>query len=199
MPNKILSMLNLLKDIIVAPKRVFQKINENQLSFEVYIVFSIGAFVTFLKTLRLESQRIHVFETEKINEALSLLSVPQIKWVFTYIGFFLFIFMLFIFSRILFKRASIKSLFLCIMSISGIGLLLQAVFFLFHYVLPSNINFFLTHIAFAWVVLISLLAIKYSQDISIAKSLVLFVIAGLPTIFFAGLPGISPYLSWLNL
>jgi len=197
--KKILSVVNLLRDIIVSPIKVFERINKDQLSFEVYIIFLLGALVTFLRTLRLEGQSIHFFETERINKVLSFLAVPQIKWGFTYITFFLFILILYLFSKIFLKRIRPKPLFLCLMSISGVGLIMQALFFVFHYIFSQNVNFFLTYIAFAWVVILSLLAIKCSQEISIGKSLFLFVIAGLPTIFIAGLTGISPYLAWMAL
>ena len=193
-----LNVAKFLKNIVFDPTGVFNKLKKGQLVFETYVVFLIGASITFFKTIRLRGRSIHFFEDRSVSQILSFFAIPQVKWVFVYIIYFLFVLILSISGRIFFKRIEFRPLFLCLMSISGIGIILQAVFFVLHYIIPQNINFYLTYVAFVWVVVLSLLAIKYSQEISISKSLLLLIIAGLPIIFIAGLTGISPYLAWLN-
>jgi hypothetical protein len=197
--NRIGNLFNLFKNIIISPQEVFENIKEEQIQFEVYLIFFLSAIVTFLKTFKLEGQRINFFETKDTNEILAFLSIPIIKWVSVYIIFFFFILLIYWLSNFFLGKVKFKHLMLCLMSVSGLGLILQAVFFVFHYILTTKTEFILSYIAFSWVAAVSFFATRYIIAASFFKSILIFIISALPILFMTGLAGISPYLAWLTL
>lgn len=191
-------IIQLLKDIVIRPISVFEKISNGSLSREVYITFGLGAFITFSKTFALKQLEINFFTNYHLNQILSFLSNPQIRWGLVYIFYFLFLFLIFSLCKYFFKQAKWKTLLLSLMSISGIGVISQILFFLFSFIFPNNLSTILSYLIFLWVAFLSVLAIKYSQNIPLTKSIILFIISALPIIFIIRLVGISPYLAWIN-
>jgi len=192
-------VIQLLKDIVIRPRRLFEQISNGKLSREVYITFGLGAFITFSKTFALKQHEINFFNNYHLNQILSLLSNPQIKWVLLYIFYFLFLFLIFSLCKFFFKQAKWKPLLLSLMSISGIGVISQILFFLFNFIFPKNLSAILSYLIFLWVAFLSVWAIKYSQNLPVTKSIILFLISALPIIFIIRLVGISPYLAWINI
>lgn len=191
-------VIQLLKDIVIRPRSLFEQISNGKLSREVYITFSLGAFITFSKTFALKQHEINFYDNYHLNQIFSLLSIPQIKWALLYIIYCLFLFLIFSLCKFFFKCTRWKTLILSLMSISGIGVISQIVFFLFSFIFPKNLNAILSYLIFLWVAFLSVWAIKYSQDLPLTKSIILFFISALPIIFIIRLVGISPYLAWIN-
>jgi len=191
-------VINLLKDIVIRPRSLFEQISNGTISKEVYFIFGLGAIITFSKTFALKQHEINIFNNYQINQLLSFLSHPQIKWILLYIFYFLFLYLIFRLCNLFFKQAKWKTLLLSLMSISGIGVVSQILFFLFSLIFPNSLNVFLSYIIFLWVAILSVLAIKDSQNLPLTKSIILFVISALPIIFIIRLVGISPYLAWIN-
>ena len=170
---------------------------KGEYDFSVYFLFFVSGFITFLKSFSIKKNNINFFSNENINEALSFFSIPQVKWVITYVSFILFIFIIRGFCHFLLKSSNKKDLIVCFLSISSAGILLQILFFAFHYFLSQNFIYVLSYIAFAWVVYLSIIAIKNSQNTTYMKSFLIYIFSGLPAFLIVGLTGLAPFLLWI--
>ena len=198
MAKQILNVVNLLKDIIVSPKRVFKKINNEQLSFEIYIIFLLGAVLPFIKTFFIKKVQFTFFESDIFDAVFSLIGNPKITWVLHYISFFLYVLVIGAFCKLLFAQAKIGKLLLCLMIISGIGILLQIAFIIFRLFLPIDWYLFFNYFTFFWCSFLAIMAIKYSQNKSLGVSILLFILPALPFILIFGSAGIFPSIAWLT-
>ena len=187
----------LLRDIVVCPIDLIKKVNKGQLSYEVIFVFVLGAIMTFSKTFYMNKLNITFFEDPKTNKLLSLLSIPQVKWVFGYICFFLFVLSISGLSKLFISEAKLKMLFLSLMSISGIGVIMQVAFFALSLVFSRDMNLILSYVVFLWCVVLAILAIRHSQNLSLVKAIPLFAIPAVVFIFIGGFSAVVPYLAWL--
>ena len=191
-------IIKLLKDILIHPKSLFEQISKGKLSKEVYIIFGLGAFITFSKTFAVKQHEITFFNNYHLNQILTLLSIPQIRWALLYTFYFLFLFLVTYLCKLFFKQAKWKTLMLSLMSVSGIGVVSQILFFIFSFIFPKNLSSILSYLIFLWVTFLSVWAIKYSQNLTLTKSIIVFLISALPIIFIIRLVGISPYLAWIT-
>lgn len=198
MLNKIIiTSLDLFKGMIVNPAKTFQNMGKGEHDFSVYFMFLLSGLITFFKSFCINKNNINFFSNEYINKILSFFSIPQIKWVITYLSFILFVFIIRGFCHFLLKRSNKKELIVCFLSISSAGILLQIFFFVCHYFLPQNFIYVLSYIAFVWIVYLSIIAIKNSQDTSYLKSFLIYIFSGLPAVLIVGLTGLAPFLLWL--
>lgn len=198
MLNKIITTsLDLFKGMIVNPAKTFQDMGKGEYDFSVYFMFLLSGLITFFKSFSINKNNINFFSNEYINKILSFFSIPQIKWVITYLSFILFVFIIRGFCHFLLKRSNKKELIVCFLSISSAGILLQIIFFVCSYFLPQNFIYVLSYIAFVWIVYLSIIAIKNSQDTSYLKSFLIYIFSGLPAVLIVGLTGLAPFLLWL--
>lgn len=193
----LVSPLLLFRDIIFSPRDVFKRIKSGAFLYEAVVLFIAGSIAPFFKTSLLTETRFTFFENDMLNEALSLLCAPKIAWVLHYISFFLFLLAIWILCK-LFTQPKIRSLFLCLMVISGIGIFMQVVVFAFRLIFSDSLNLVFNYLAFAWCIILSVMAIKYSQNVSLGRSTILFILPAVPVIFIFGYAGILPYLAWLT-
>jgi len=198
MLNKIVvNSLCLIKSVIVNPSKMFQSIENGEHKFLAYFLFSVSGLITFIKSFSVNNNVVNFFQNDYIDKILSFFSVPQIKWIVTYIIFILFIFMIMGFCRFFLKRNNGKELIVCFLSISSAGILLQILFFVCHYFLPQNFIYVLSYIAFVWIACLSIVAIKNSQNTTYLKSFLIYFLSGFPAILIVGLTGLAPFLLWL--
>lgn len=188
----------MVRDIIILPNSVFENIRNDKLFKEVYTIFCIGALITFLKTFMIKQKTITFFNYEKLNVIISWLSIPQIYWFMSYLSYFIFILCLFTICKFFNKQATLKTLVVSLMSISGIGVVLQVLFYILKFIMPKNFILISTYLVYFWVIILSISAIKTTQDISFPKAIICFLLASLPFVFLALFVSISPYLAWLN-
>jgi len=198
MLNKITTAsLELFKSIIVNPARMFHDIRKGDYNFSVYSLFFVSGFITFFKSFSIKKNNINFFSNEYINQILSFFSIPQVQWVIIFASFILFVFIIRWFCHFLLKRCNKKELIVCFLSISSAGILLQILFFVLHYFLSQKTIYILSYIAFAWVVYLSIVAIKNSQNTTYIKSVIIYVFSGLPMVLIVGLTGLAPFLLWI--
>ena len=197
MPKIIKDWTELLSYIILRPVSVFRKINNGKYKYEVIIMFLASISITLFKSFSKNSYQGNFFSNQSVNEIVAFFDIPQIRWVITLISFGLFVFLVSIFCKLFLKKCNPKILVMTLMSISGVGVILHLLFSLFSIFLSQNLIYAARHLAFIWIVCLSIAAIKNSQQTTFIKSIIIFILAGLPPIFIIGLPGIAPYSLWL--
>ena len=193
----VMNFLKILKDIMIAPERVFHRISSMPMKREVLTLFLVGAVFTFTKSFGAKAQRINFWADSRVNEILSFFSIPQIKWLIAYISFFLFLLIVNLFCKILFKKSKLTDLILYFMSISGAGVMLQFIFLFLPLFFSKEVTYLLSYVAFLWIVYLSVLSIKISQDTTLSKAMIIYFASALPVVVITGLPGISPFLMWI--
>lgn len=198
MLNKfVIVSLKLFKSVITNPTKMFQDIGRGGHDFPVYFLFIVSVFITFFKSFSVAKKNVNFFSVEFINKILSFFAIPQIQWIIVFFSFVLFIFLISIFCRILLKGCNKKGLIVSFLSISSAGILLHIMFFIFHYFLSRNSIYMLRNIAFVWIIYLSIIAIKNSQNTSYIKSVVIYIFSALPVVLLSGLIGIAPFLLWV--
>lgn len=192
------NILYFLTILIINPKKLFNIIISGEFTYEIYFIFSLSALITLLKAFFIKTHKINYYSNENLNAIFSFLSLPQLMWILAYISFFMFLYLIIFANKLIYKKAQKRSLFVSIMSISGLGLIAQIFYIVLNIFLPSNILISLSYIIIIWIVLYTVLAIKYSQNIPTVISILLFFFAALLPFFLSGFAGIAPYLLWLN-
>jgi len=187
-------LLDIYKKIIISPRELFRDITNdiNKYRLPVYFLFFINVLIPLVKSFMMERENIDFFSNEKINLLFSLYSIPQVQWVVTLLGFFLFIIFINVFS----KNRGKSGLVFCLLSIASIGILLQLLFVLFSEFLSHELLAMIRWIAFFWIAFLSVVAINICQKISYARSITVYVAAGLPVVVVVGLAGIAPFILW---
>lgn len=189
--------LEIFKGVLFRPANAFRNIEAIGFGMPIYVIFSFGCFVVFLKSFWRKKISGNYFENEIINNIISFLNIPQVEWVIALLCFALFLFLLCKISHWLSQKGSDKKLILSIMSISSIGILLNIVFLIAHPIFSIKIIYLLRHFSFLWIFYLTILAIKEIKNLSYLKSIGLFLVSGFPSVIIMGLPGLAPYLLWL--
>ena len=198
MINKIIdNSLRLFKDIIFNPNEMFGKLEKAGYDYSVYFLFGISGLITFFKSFSVKTYNINYFTNEHLNKAMSFFNAPQIKWLLTFLSFILFIFLIKTFCLFLLKKCKRKGLIVCTISISSAGILLQITFYTVQHFLPQTFVYVLSYIAFIWIICLTILAIKNSQNTSYMKSIMIYILSSLPVFLVIGLTGLAPFLLWL--
>jgi hypothetical protein len=194
----LLNTIYLTKNIIMYPNRAFVNIRERNFLNEVLLVFLFGALITLIKSFSQKGKIVNFFEYHQVNEFLTVLSIPQVLWITSYASYFIFIFIMLLVCRVFKRQIESKHLVLSIMSLSGVGVVIQILFYAFKFVFPQEYLIIGSNIIFLWVVILSIWAIKATQNFSVFKSIICFLIPALPFIFLVYLAGMAPYLMWLG-
>ena len=193
----VLPSVYIFKNIVINPTKVFQEAQKGRYDFSIYFMLLVACLITFFKSFSRKREVFNFFEREIINDILSFLSIPQIQWLIIFFSYILFVFLMMVVCKLLLKYCNKKDLFVCIVSISSAGILLQILFFILYYFVPQNYIYVLNRIAFIWAAYLSIAAIKNSQNTSYLKSIMIYIFAGLPVITIAGLAGLAPSFLWL--
>ena len=189
--------LGILKGIISNPARMFKDMEREEYDYSVYFMFLLSALITFFKSFHKERQSINFFSNDIVNKTLSFFSIPQIQWLISFLCFVLLIFLTGIFCRYLLKRCEKRKLTLCFLSISSVGILLQILFFALNLFLSQKSVYALRWVAFSWIVYLSIVAIRNSQNASYVKSVTIYIFSALPVMLIIGLTGLAPFLLFL--
>lgn len=198
MPQFFINTTNILKDIIIAPNKLFNALRSNRYVKEIHFLFALSAVITFSKTFLLKRQTVTFFPNDSINRALSLLNIPQVRWIILYLGYFIFVFGVFWICKFFNRKANLRILVLSLMSISGLGVVLQILLYSVSSVFAEGFLDIVSYLSYFWVILLSLFAIKISQAISLWKATVCFFVPALPFIILVLLLSMAPYLAWLG-
>lgn len=196
--NICLSSVYLVKDIILQPSAVFKKMKIGNIQREVLIVFGVAALIPLLKSFSISRRWINFFADERLNQLFSTLSIPQFKWLISYITYFTMICFVFGFCRLLGRAESLKSLMLAFMSISGVGIVSQVLFYPVQFVLPKNVISIGSYFVYLWVIGLSIKAIQVTQSFSFAKALASLLPPAIIFAVISGMAVVSPYLAWLT-
>jgi len=183
--------------VLLNPTKFFQNINKCDYNLSAYSLFLTSCVITLFKSFSKKSYKNNYFTNQDINEIISLFNIPQIRWLIVLLSYVLFIFLIGKLCKFFLKKYNKQKLILSLLSISSVGILLHILFFIFHYFLSQQSIYMLRHIAFIWIICLSIIAIKNSQNASYMKSIMIFILSGLPPIFIIGLPGLAPYSLWL--
>lgn len=193
-----LSSVCLVKGVILQPANVFKKAKDGEIQKEVLIVFGIAALITLLKSFSARRQFLNFFADERLNQLLSILSIPQIKWFITYLIYFVMICFVFGICRLFGRATNLKTLTLAFMSISGVGIVSQLFFYTVHFVVPKSVSFVGSYCVYFWVIGLSIKAIQVTQSFSLTKSLVSFLPPAIVFAILCEMTVVSPYLAWLT-
>jgi len=178
----------------------FERASDNRCARIVLLLFLASALITFVKTFfKTERTRnITFFNDSVLNAFFMFLSTPLVLWAVTLVGYFIFILSIFGLCKLLNGHANGKALLLSLMSLSGIGVVVQLACFVVRLISSHNLAVVLLGFtAYVLVIVASLWAITSTQKMSFAKTLACFFIPYFPIVVLLGLPGISPYLLWL--
>ncbi|OGQ34551.1 MAG: hypothetical protein A3A85_03205 [Deltaproteobacteria bacterium RIFCSPLOWO2_01_FULL_42_9] len=194
----LLCSVYLLKDIILHPSNVFERVKQGRFQKEPMIIFGFGALITLFKSFVIKRQKVSFFANESLNQILSVLSIPQLRWVILYLVYFGFLYMVFGMCKLFNKEASLKSLMFAFISISGIGIIGQFLFYFLQIVIPKGLIFSGSYLVYLWSIVLYIQAIRVTQGISFLSTLVSFFVPAIVIIATIGLVAISPYLAWLT-
>jgi hypothetical protein len=196
--NMWLSSVYLVKDVVLHPREVFRKTNNGETQKEVLIVFGVAALISLLKSFSTNRHYFNFFADERLNQLLSILSVPQLEWLVAYILYFAMICFVFGICRLFSKTGNLKSLILVLMSISSIGIASQIISYPIHFILPKNVIFIGSYCVYIWVIVLSIKAIQLTQGLTLLKAVLSFLP---PVIVFIGIGAftvVAPYLKWIT-
>ncbi len=189
--------ITMIKDLVLNPVKVFRKINTDKYRREAYFLFLLSALITLYKSFSIRMYKINFSTDEKINDILSFFSIPQVKWFMAILSFFLFLLLIKFLCKLILKNCNQKDLIFCYLFISGIGIILQLIFFVFQLFFSQELVYVLSYIGFFWIVFLSILAVKNSQNTSVSKSAIIYFISAIPIILLMGLPGVAPFMMWI--
>jgi len=193
----IVSSSNVFKSILFNPAKAFRNMSKGEHDYIVYVLFSVSCLITLLKSFNKKKYTGSYFSNRDINEFLSFFDIPQVRWLIALLCFVLFIFLIGKFCKYFLKKYNNKGLIASFLSISSVGILLHLLFFIFHYFFSQQSIYMMRHMAFLWIAYLSIIAIKNSQNTTYLKSILIFILSGLPAVFIIGLPGLAPYSLWL--
>lgn len=192
-------LLKLMKGIVISPICTLRDVENKNYQNCIYVLFATGAVITFIKSFFVETINNQYFDTDQLVAFFSFLNIPQVKWLFAYTVYIVFILLVHLIVKVIYKKDEFKKLFLSIMAVSGLGVNLHFLFFVSGYLFPAEVNFYLLYVAILWGIVLSALSIQISQNISPIKSWIYLIATSLPIVFISGFTGILPYYAWLNL
>jgi len=198
MQIRIKSVLCFLRDIIISPKSTLRVIMTGERDPEVAALFILASAVTFAKGFRMSHQEIRVFQVGWVDKLLTMLTIPHVKWVVVNLVYLLFVGVIYLFGRHELKERKKMRIFFCFASISGFGLIAQAVFFVLQFGTASVGTLrWLSYIVFFWACVLTVTAIMESLSVGPRKAITIFLGVGMIVVFLGGLPAICPSLLWL--
>ncbi len=189
---------SLLKGIIARPAKNFKKIEIIEHEYYVYYIFLLSALIAFIKSFQRKGQTINFFPNDLANNIMSFLGNPQVQWFVSFLCYILLISMTSLLCSKWLKRYDKRSLKLCFLSISVIGIFLQVLFFTFSRFSTQEVVHVLRLGSFFWIITLSVAAIKNSQDASWFKSIIIYMFSAIPIVLVVGLTGIAPFLLFLD-
>ncbi len=189
--------LIIVKDLIISPRKAFCTAVSKKFKKEIFLLFLLGTIFPIYKAFNRKSYAVNFWEDDRINHFFTLLGTPRITLIVAYLSFFIFLFLLVIFCKFFFKNKSQKDLIFYMLSINGIGVFLQIIFYYLDLILSYQLVFVFSYIVFIWVLLLSVLAIKVGQNTNFLKAMAIYLISALPVYIIAGLPGLLPSLIWI--
>lgn len=192
-----LNSLELFKDIIVHPTVFLDRAGKGKSDLAIYFLFIISIIITFFKSFSIKKYNFNYFSNEIINIVISFFNIPQTKCLIAFLGFGISLKLIVVFCRFLLKKCNKKELTMSFLAISCAGIILQAVFYILQHLLSQKSVYILSNIAFPWIIFLSITAIKISQNTSYTKSVIIYIMAGIPVIVIIGLIGLAPFLLWL--
>lgn len=195
------SIINIVQGIVGHPYTFFKGNFSEKIKYNIFVLFVLSAFLTFIKsfTFNVEGNSINYYSNEIYNMLFSFLAIPQIKWLSTYLIFFVFLLLLYLFCHLYTKSCNKKELLLDYLAIGSIGVFLQILFLCLSFVLSNQIIFFISYIALIWIIYLSIIAVKSSQKMSGLKAVFVYISSALPIFLIGGIPCIAPNLMWLHL
>lgn len=198
MTNKlIVNSLELFKKIVINPAQLFKHLERSEYEYSVYFLFFVSGLIPFYNSFSMEKQNINFYSNSTINEIMSFLSTPQITLILTFLSFIFFIVLIWGFCRILLKGYNNRKLIVCFLSISSAGILLQILFYFLQLFVVHEVVYWLSYIGFIWIVSLSVIAVKNSQNTSYMKSIMIYIFSAIPVVLIIGLTGLAPFLLWI--
>lgn len=178
----------------------FERASDNGRPRIILLLFLASVFITFVKTFFVTERtgNLTFFNDSALNASFVFLSTPLVLWAVTFVGYFIFILSIFGLCKLLNGHANSKALFLSLMSLSGIGVVVQLACFVVRLISSHNLAAVPGFVAYTLVIVSSLWAIKSTQKMSFSRTLACFFIPYIPIVVLFGLPGTSPYLLWLT-
>jgi hypothetical protein len=201
MNNKILSNTILLfKNIILKPKHLFINIKSDEFIKEIDIIFIFSAVVTLIKSFMVQHETFtySFYKSEFLNWAIEFLNNAQVSLFVIYLSYFIVLYIIFIFCRLFKNNIKYKNLALSFMAISAIGILMQIIFLIFSIFISEYILDICFKLILVWIVYLSIMAVKLSQDLTLLQAVICFMVPALPFTLFINVLSIAPYLAWLT-
>lgn len=187
--------VSLLKEIVFSPGEIFK--NPREKKDAIILLFIINFVIILIKSFFIKGYgAIDFFDTQILNEIFYFLSISQIQVIISYFLFFVFVLLLFFVIKIFSGNASLSTIMLSLMSISGIGIIAHITAIPLMFFEKSLLNY-ISYLFGLWILILTFGAVKTSQNLTLIKAVLFFLIAAFPFLLFVWLPVISPYLVFL--
>ncbi len=187
--------ISLLKYICINPKKAFQIGIGNP--GVVLVVFVVTYLITLVKSLSMKGHSITFYESHMINSFFSFVSIPSVRVNIAYLAYFMSIIVMYASCRYINSSCNYRSLLLSMMSLSGVGIYGRSFMSIIGLIFPKTNLLGFQYLFLAWVVAISICAIKESQGVSLPKAAFCFFVGVLPFFIFGGFSMLAPYLAFL--
>ena len=187
----------LLKSLLISPWEVFNRNLAKESKIEILCLFFLGAIFTLLRSFSFKNYRVNFYESSIINSILTVVTSSQFQWFLAYACYFLFLFLAQKVCMLMLKKCNQKGLFFNLLSISGLGIIVQILFMLLYFVVPMRALYYICYFVVFWFICLSIIAIKQSQGSTYSRAIMIFVFSASPVFLLYHLPGIFPYLMWI--
>ena len=191
------ALVELNKGIIISPRKMFQSLENRKYIFLVHCIFILSSLITLIESFGIKQNKLNFYQSVNFNKSLSFFNAPIFQWALAYLCFFFFLILIKLCCSIILKHTNTKKLVLYFFSISGIGIMLQIIFFVLKLVLPHILVNLLFFIASLWIFFLSLIALQQSQNTTYTKSFIIYTLSGLPIVLISGFSGLAPFLLWI--
>ena len=187
--------MNILRDLILYPGIVFK--NPEIRKKRIILFFVVTFSTVFIKSFFKAQNYVHFFDNTHLDGLLRILSIPQVQVVVQYIFFYVFIVIVFGILALAKCKHSFPSLTLSLMSVCIIGFVAHIISFFLFFINKTAIG----HIGFifyVWCIILSIVAIKKSQNISYFAAILCFLLSSTPFLLIYWPAPLFPYLVLLN-
>jgi len=184
-------LIKLIGEIVLRPGKLLRNPKENDRA--IILLFVINFCIVFVKSFFKEHKTTDFFTTKITNKIFNILSVPQVAVIVLYCGFFVFWFAILLGVKLTSTKVKSMQLLLGLMAVSGIGIIAHCIAIPLM-IINRSLCLPLEYVFYLWAIVLNILSIQHSQNITFSKSIIAFVFAVIPFLMIGYLSPITPYL-----
>lgn len=184
--------------LAIGPRRFFPDCLDGRYLRESIFTFVAGAAYTFAKSFSIEANA-SIFSTNDFLKNLQdVLNNIQFKWLSAYVCFTASMFWAYQIAKRLRAEVSFSTNISIGMSVAALGFAGRLVVDVVGVFANSTVVSVLSYSLACWLFLISEYAFTRVLNLSSGRALIPYAVSSLCAFLAVGLPGVFPYLSWVN-